>query len=412
MLNSTQKPVSMLQGESQQSISYDEAGNLASVSTDSYDVALTYNSHDLLTAADINANGKVSSVRYQYDNSHRKPSVIQRDDNVTFIEYNAKGLQQKATRLKVLPPLDVNAIAKSKLADIRQLDNIELSEKQFTYSQHGLLKSTINGAGEEVSFEYNAAGEKVATIKADGSRVLKSHLTPALSNVRQKLRIPEDLTVGRYVYSARSSNTQVVFVGGALDKNGSRIVQDYAIDFKPRNAATSYKTHAQIGTTWGIGKTTDPFGKTKETLIVVGHSWGGDSAVEASKQTRASKKVDLLITVDAVGTGDWNDGADHWIAIYAEPGPAFKTHFHIEWHKKGWFKYFHFHKEKHDGWSQGDWIAFAGGKGSYSTYDKGNANPDEWVTYYGSHEDFQPMIDFMEKDSRFHFGLRLYKNSQ
>ncbi len=408
MINSTQKPLSVAQGDSKQTIVYGEFGNLSKVSSDAYDVTLKYNVHDLLMEADIEQSGHVSSVRFQYEDGHRKPTVIQRNDDVTFIEYNDKGLQQKATRVTALAPLDASVMTAIKLDDIRQLDNVTITEKQFVYTQHGLLESSVNGAGKKTVFEYNAAGKKIATIKPDGTRVLKTSLASALTNARGKLIIPGDLTVGRNAYDARSSNTQVFFVGGAGDENGSEIVQNYEELFSRKPSASSYKSYKKIGTTWGIGNTTDPFGKIKNTLIAVGHSWGGDSAVEASKQTRAVRRVNLLITVDAVGTGDWNDGADHWIAIYAEPGSAWITtsSIHLHW-GRGWLPWPHWHLGFKDNWSKGDWTAFWGGKGSYSTYDPGNADPDKMLTYYGSHEQFGEMIDFMESKIIYRFGLTL-----
>ncbi|MEY8239426.1 MAG: hypothetical protein RPT25_03710 [Cycloclasticus sp.] len=174
-----------------------------------------------------------------------------------------------------------------------------------------------------------------------------------------------------------------------------------------------------LGVTYN-GNKGNPFKKSRNKLIVIGHSYGGDSAVEASKTTDTAYDVDLLITVDPVGVFDYNDGSKHWIQLYAQSGRPTggymswkKGHKTITWqyyrcHRHRW----HFHCRwvkryktityRYPGWTStmkwngGDWVAFAGGKGWYSSYDPGDGNPDQFIKIPAHHGDFEYMLWKME----------------
>ncbi len=153
---------------------------------------------------------------------------------------------------------------------------------------------------------------------------------------------------------------------------------------------------------------------------------GGDSAVEASKQTASDKKVDLLITVDPIGTGDYTSGATYWVELYAMSGTPYGSYLHwvyfsyvidywaptCEWKSEWWGGYWrcyvkHFTYRVYYPvlrwqncmtWNEDDWVAFAGGKGWYSSYDPGKPRPDKLYKISAHHGDFEYMLWKMEKD--------------
>jgi len=49
-------------------------------------------------------------------------------------------------------------------------------------------------------------------------------------------------------------------------------------------------------------------------------------------------------------------------------------------------------------WHDDDWVAFAGGKGWYSSYDPGKPSPNKLYKIAAHHEDFEYMLWKMEKD--------------
>ena len=138
--------------------------------------------------------------------------------------------------------------------------------------------------------------------------------------------------------------------------------------------------------------------------MVIGHSYGGDSSVEASKQTSSDKQVDLLITVDPVGAGDWNDGARYWIELYADPGRWY-GYVRVKWVHRWWGGYPKFYWEPSQ-WNSSDWIAWAGGKGSYSSYDPGDAHPDKLWRTPAHHEQFGYMLEeFQNSEAKYNFRI-------
>jgi hypothetical protein len=135
----------------------------------------------------------------------------------------------------------------------------------------------------------------------------------------------------------------------------------------------------------------------------------------------SDNNVDLLVTVDPVGVWDYRDGANHWIELYAQAGwPAggyfhwksrtivkfgvpyyrckrHRWHFHCKWSKKKIrVKVYYPAWQSTMRWDWSDWVAYAGGKGWYSSYDPGDARPDQLIKIAAHHDDFDYMLWAME----------------
>ena len=81
------------------------------------------------------------------------------------------------------------------------------------------------------------------------------------------------------------------------------------------------------------------------------------------------------------------------------PGPMYYAYFYITWRRCGWRNWgicADVHSGMGSNWSPGDWVAWGGGKGWYSSYDPGNCSPDILKKFGGHHEEFSPMIDNLE----------------
>jgi len=141
-------------------------------------------------------------------------------------------------------------------------------------------------------------------------------------------------------------------------------------------------------------------------LIVIGHSYGGDSAVEGACAPRLTKKVDLLITLDPVGMQPalWytRSRTKYWVNVYADPGrqwPGLKVKWKCHWY--GCYPKFYRLKSQ---WNGDDWIAWAGGKGTYSSYGRHVPANKRFVarTHHGNP---CQMVNVMQSEPNYTFGL-------
>jgi hypothetical protein len=245
-------------------------------------------------------------------------------------------------------------------AEIKQEDGYQ--EYTYSYDANGLLTRHKNEiTGEEKKFFSDKSGKlHKGNIQANwfgwGTWWWYWSWTPQVRG-----EIP-----GIGTFNMRDpANTQTVFVGGAGD--GGELF--HYVDWYSAGANSTYHINStfykwwQVDTWYGINAKNDRFKKEAgKLLMVIGHSYGGDSSVEASKETASDKQVDLLITVDPVGTGDWNDGARYWIELYADPGRWY-GYVRVKWVHRWWGGYPNFYWEPSQ-WNSSDWGAWSDGKGS------------------------------------------------
>ncbi len=135
---------------------------------------------------------------------------------------------------------------------------------------------------------------------------------------------------------ASARPTLVVFVGGALDAR-SAIVSRFRDEFGGQipNGRSIYVPHdGRLEILRQIGDV--PYGTR---IVLIGHSWGGDTAARvAAELGQRGRPVDLLVTVDPVGSAgkatdnpmradflrSVSDGAREWINVEAVGGGSFE----------------------------------------------------------------------------------------
>lgn len=123
----------------------------------------------------------------------------------------------------------------------------------------------------------------------------------------------------------------VIFVGGAGDRWGARILTDYAQRMADSLAIST--THRIAHFDWDQEGAIERLIRSQPdgtSVRLVGHSWGGDTAAKvAAALGQDGIRVDMLITVDPVGNNDADrpaaiaaarQGADRWINLRAVGG--------------------------------------------------------------------------------------------
>jgi pimeloyl-ACP methyl ester carboxylesterase len=130
----------------------------------------------------------------------------------------------------------------------------------------------------------------------------------------------------RYAYAKNNPYIYVdpdgrkdIYIGGAADKNDTKIVQGYAADQKKANPGRdiqylSYSEKKEI-----TAAVNAPL-KAGEPLNVIGHSLGGREALNQANNTQA--KITNLITIDPVGSagnGTKPSNVGTWTDVTAVP---------------------------------------------------------------------------------------------
>gem|GEM_PF-6315788 len=443
--NFVQSPVTEQSGVATQTATYSTTGDLTSITTvdgtavaakagargkansasgETVEIAFTRNAQHQLASSKITTQGVSNTFRYGYDGQRNRPNKILKDNELTILTYDDKGRVAESLRAVLTAPAngatggprgkagstetpaDQVEFEKLKRDDFVGRSDISVSRRTHQYDDKGQEISSTDGAGNVTGYEYDDKGHRTVTIKADGTRVDKRRPeVEGNASVRGKVGA-RTAWANSTLINARAAATQIHFVGGAGDGSLHTNTKDYADNYGrtytlPFVNWNSYSNlEGVLGTGWG-----DPFLKVRTNLVAVGHSWGGDSVVEASKMPDAN--VDLLVTVDPVGTFDWNDGSNYWVSVYADPGPVWSVIWHTKrvcaW--KGRFcKTIKWPTWDYN-WNGSDWTAWAGGKGWYSSLDEGDANYDAKVNYNGHHGDFKAMVNTMERNQVFFYGI-------
>ncbi len=363
---------------------------------------MDYNKKGLIKSQYLEtSDGKKSFKNFEYKTKYNKPTKILTDDDVTFFDFNNKGQLIKKSYLKYSKDMKIKPHS---LAEIKQ--EVGYQEKSFEYDENGLLKAVKNEiTNEEKKFVSDISGKlHQGNIKENwfgwgswwwwGAWTINNSTKGEISGIGTfNMQDP--------------ATTQTVFVGGAGDGGDIFHNVDWysaGANQPPRNAHSTFYKWYQIDP-WGSIAKKDRFKKEDgKNLMVIGHSWGGDSIVEASKLTSPGKQVDLLITVDPIGTADWNDGARYWIELYADPGRWY-GYVRVKWVHRWWGGYPKFYWEPSQ-WDSSDWIAWSGGKGWYSTYDQGDAYPDVFWKTKAHHSQFAYLLqEFQNSETKYDFSI-------
>ncbi len=381
-----------------------------------------------------NTKGLVNKIQYsskstgkkftelEYKSRYPKPTKVLTNDAVTFFEYNQKGQLIKKTSLR----FDKEMKLRANSITLDLANNIDTRvQKSYKYDENGFLLNVKDEVNDK-SYSYHV-DEHGKVVKGrlkkqfffgfSGLALWASWLWPNSTNVYYNVEMnKKGWTSGSGDIDVSLSNVQTVFIGGHSDETKSHIVQRYAEFFSSTGTSRlDYHPWDGVDTFLGMKERGNPFKKrnVSDKLVVITHSWGGDSAVEATKHADSEYQADLLITVDPVGIMDFNDAAKFWIELYADAGYPYGGYRRLEkrcfsgWWSNICWPVWNWHRTMH--WNNSDWLAYSGGKGWYSSYDPGDANPDRLYSYQAHHKDFSYMLWKMEhgKGNKVnnHFGI-------
>lgn len=109
-----------------------------------------------------------------------------------------------------------------------------------------------------------------------------------------------------------------IYIGGADDKDGTKIVQQYALDQMRLHPERDIQYYSWADYR-GIMKAMDAPLRQGEPLNVIGHSLGGAKAIDDA--SRSIGRITNLITIDPVSSagGPKSENVTNWSNIIAKP---------------------------------------------------------------------------------------------
>jgi YD repeat-containing protein len=323
---------------------------------------MDYNAKGLIKSQYLElSDGTKKFSNFEYKTKYNKPTKVVTDKDVTFFDFNNKGQLIKMSYLKYDKDMKLKPSA---LEDVREEPGF--TEVVYKYDENGLLKQLSDEkTGKNTNFIAMRNGETLQGNIRENNLGFWWHWIRDFAS--QFIRG----YVGGVVYDVRSSDTKLALVNGAGGRSQSlgRMENDINLYWQNPKANMQHFYWEQIS--WSRYWKKDVFNKGDYAkLVVVGHSYGGDSAVEGACAPNLKKPVNLLITLDPVGM-QYNlhktrRKTDYWVNVYADPGrqwPGVKVRWKCHWY--GCYPKFYRLKSQ---WNGDDWIAWAGGKGTYSSY--------------------------------------------
>ncbi len=371
--------------------------------TKTLNIQIDYNKKGLIKSQYLEtSDGTKKFTNYEYKTQYNKPTKVLTEKDVTFFDFNNKGQLIKMSYLKYDKDMKLKSHA---LEDIK-LES-EYQEISYVYDKEGMLvKATDEVEGDITNFISTRNGESLAgNIQSNGWNTAMLSGWTFWNPTSWWTRWVKG-SVNGTVYNVADANTKTAFISGA---GGSSARSLYAWNVNNNSQhfhweSISYHRYLRQ----------DIFDKgNAERLVVIGHSYGGDSDVEGACAPRIDKKVDLLITVDPVGVQPHmlftRARTKFWINIYADAGrqwPGIK----IKWKCGWWYCYPKFYYLDSQ-WHGSDWIAWLGGKGSYSSYGK-YVPANKRITVRAHHDEVQIMVNDLQSKygNNYDFNIRNYLN--
>jgi len=408
VVNSIQVVKSSEDSMSEKIMSHDENGRVIKVtlapyaSPASFEINYKYNDRGqriTLDGFDSETGIKTISVR-EFDPIFNKVTKFQSGNQTVVSKYSANGQIVKKEIYKGLG-----------LA----------SSASYSYDRNGFPESRIDNLSKKTkSFTVSKTGK---------SKQSTAHIHPPRPGTHNNVGWSQ----ATGFISAKNSATTVTFVEGAKTTSYGPVGNFLNLYYNRTLSRINYFHWEMLdGSSSGFFKATpyqNPFNKQQNTkqLIVVGHSFGGDSSVEALSKTIDSTNPDLLITVDPVGQDSRSSyvksKTKRWIDIYAMSGSStgkkrvwrtwtYSTEVDYMGVCGSWYLPYPCWKtktisvtQKYPGfdpvmsWNASDWTAYLGGKGSHSDYDPGDVQPDLFIKIKAHHGDFSYMVGLLESGS-------------
>jgi len=261
------------------SLTYDPMGRLWQVTGTSTNTRFLYDGDELVA---------------EYDSSGTMARRYAHSDNVDdpVVQYDSATVGSAAR--KFLMPDERGSIA-------GLIANDGSSIAKNTYDEYG-----IPGAVNQGRFQYTGQ----IWIAELGLYHYKARLySPALGRFLQVDPVGYQDYINLYLYVGNDPISRLdptgerdIYIGGAFDKDSTRIVQDYAarIQKEHPDRDVRYFSHVQDS---DIKSAIESPRTAGEPLNVIGHSMGGSEAIRQAADTDI--KITNLVTIDPVGgTGD------------------------------------------------------------------------------------------------------------
>ncbi len=357
---------------------------------------MDYNPRGLIRSQYLEmSDGTKKFTNFEYKTRYNKPTKVLTNSDVTFFDFNNKGQIIKMSYLKYDKEMKIKP---DSLEEIRRRPGYK--EVVYTYDENGFVKTTTDTTTQKQTHYMTMKNGETIPGNIASNGIFDSWFWTNFFNYWIKGSLNGE------IYDVRDGNTKLAIISGA---GGDSMKYLY---YQNRDISKNFHSEhfywEQISFSRYMRE--DIFGKgSLGKLVVIGHSYGGDSAVEGACAPRLTKKVDLLITVDPVGIQPilWytRSRTKYWINLYADPGrqwPGVK----IRWKCRWWGCYPKIYHLKSQ-WNRWDWIAWFGGKGTYSSYGR-YVPANKRKTVRAHHDESDKMLDALRKDGpNYNFNLNL-----
>lgn len=346
----------------------------------------------------------VFKVEYLYEDSRfNKPTLIKNNNQINMFEFDSDGKITRTTKAvlnKSSPVTFQNGIRGLNSKSLRALPLDSYRSEVLTYDELGRVISIEDAENNEITrLRYSESGQLVSSVDPQGVVHTRNILTESQSRQNNQTRATAGYVKNSGIFSVGTylpTNKASILVGGFGDGgNPKHIVSEY------RNRWRRVPNTQYLG--WNVvdwhAFTQEEFSlfKNKANTFMLGHSYGGDSALAYGEV----RPVDTIVAIDPVGWQmERGTKATNWINVTADPGPMMR----IVWVRFricrcgccGFSRSIYgYYPLRIVTWNMSDFIALFGGK--YHTYfsqARRYASVDYRVRAH--HDDFRKMVNVVK----------------